>query len=154
MDREHSQLCLSRCEPSSTEEEPRHSPCPGLRAQLTSTWLGAGPTEQSSAGWALWREKHQEQHRQEEPSPPLPSTQAVPKPGSGSGSPRQPWGTQGSSRPPEQAGQEHSEAEAAAWKDAHSGRMPSNKFIVFYYIFPFLHLIPIPHIQTLLSERK
>lgn len=91
-------------------------------------------------------------------SPPLPSTQAVPKPGSGSGSPRQPWGTQGSSRAPalapEQAGQEHSEAEAAAWKNAHSGRMPSNKFIVFYYIFPFLHLIPIPHIQTLLSERK
>lgn len=42
----------------------------------------------------------------------------------------------------------------AAWKNAHSGRMPSNKFIVFYYIFPFLHLIPIPHIQTLLSERK
>lgn len=40
------------------------------------------------------------------------------------------------------------------WKNAHSGRMPSNKFIVFYYIFPFLHLIPIPHIQTLLSERK
>lgn len=141
---EHSLLCLSR-----GDTEP--TPCPGAQSRLTSTGLWGSPTPCQDHGLALqgctdalWREKHQEQLWPGGARVPSPAHSSVPKPA---------WGTQGSSQAPI-LGWNTAGLKPAAWKNAHSGRVPSNKFIVFYYIFPFLHLIPIPHIQTLLSERK
>lgn len=139
------------------EAEP--TPCPGAQSRLTSTGLWGSPTPCQDQGLALqgctdalWREKHQQQLW---PGGALcpPQHTALAQPGPGLGVPKAAWGTQGSSQAPI-LGWNTARLKLAAWKNAHSGRMPSNKFIVFYYIFPFLHLIPIPHIQTLLSERK
>lgn len=168
--RENSHFCLGRCEPSNSKEEPDHIPCPGAHGPnspapralvqvphlLSGLWPStAGPglmvcgersisNNTGAAGACL----------------PSPAHSSVPKnlwfwfpqrsPGAHGEVPKAvtpswAWGRQD---------RNVARLKPAAWKNAHSGRMPSNKFIVFYYIFPFLHLIPIPHIQTLLSERK
>lgn len=143
VDREDSHLCLSRCEPSNSKEEPGHIPLPwGSQTRLTSTrtlvqvphplsgpWPSAAGPRLMVCGERSIRNNPGEAGACV--SPPQ-HTGLCPKPGLWVWFPQRSPGAHGEVPKPvppswarSRQGRNTARLKPAAWKNAHSGRMPS-----------------------------